>query len=284
MIESDMEFDRSVAMRGLLLTAAICGMVTSAQAADLPFLRGSFTDGLSTTSVNWDGFYVGGQAGYGWSNMNFTGSTATVAARLMSGLEMEQEQQISSWPVMGKVSVHGSGFGAFAGYNSQWDDVVLGLELSYMHGSFGGSQTDSISRFFTLNSGYTDSVTYAGTAKIAISDMGTLRARAGYAWGPFLPYAFAGVALGQADIIRTAHIYGDQVNPNAAPGFTNVPFDVSATDAQYNHLIYGYSAGLGVDVMLLSCLFLRAEWEYVRFTSTIDTSVNTARLGLGYKF
>jgi outer membrane immunogenic protein len=36
--------------------------------------------------------------------------------------------------------------------------------------------------------------------------------------------------------------------------------------------------------MLISCLFLRAEWEYVRFTSAIDTSVNTFKVGLGYKF
>lgn len=271
-------------MRRLLLATVMCGMVTGAHAADLPFLRGSFTDGFSYTRVNWEGGYFGVQAGYGTSNMNFTGSTRSVAAQLMSGLEMEQEQQVSSWPIMGKVSVHGSGYGGFAGYNSQWDDVVLGVELSYLHGSFGGSQTDSMSRFFTLTSGYTDNVTYEGTAQMAISDMGTLRARAAYAWGRFLPYVFGGVALGQADIVRTAHIFGTQVNPLAAPGFTNVPFDVSKTDAENSHLIYGYTGGLGVDVMLAASVFMRAEWEYVRFTSAIDTSVNTVRIGLGYKF
>ena len=31
-------------------------------------------------------------------------------------------------------------------------------------------------------------------------------------------------------------------------------------------------------------LFMRAEWEYLRFTAKVDTTVNTARLGLGYKF
>ena len=276
-----------VSMRSFLLAVAMCGAVTGAEAADMadfPILRGSYTDGLTTPRVNWQGFYIGAQGGYGTSNMNFAGSTRTVAAHLMSNLEMEQVQQISSWPIMGKVSVHGQGYGGFAGYNSQWDDVVIGVELSYLHGKFGGSQTDSMSRFFTLPSGYTDGVTYEGTAKMAISDMGTIRARTGYAWGAFLPYGFAGVALGQADIIRTAHIFGTQVNPAAAPGFQNVPFDISATDAQNAHLIYGYSFGLGVDVQLISCLFFRAEWEYIRFTSSIDTSINTGRIGLGYKF
>lgn len=271
-------------MRRFLLAAVTFGAMSTAQAADLPILRGAFTDGLNATRVNWQGAYIGGQWGIGESDMNFTGATHTVAAHLLSGLEMEQQQQISSWPIMGKVSTRGTGFGGFVGYNSQWDDVVLGVEFNYMHGKFGGSQTDSMSRFFTLPSGYTDGVTYQGTATMAISDMGTLRARAGYAFGQFLPYLFGGVALGQADIVRTAHIFGTQVNPNATPGFTNVPFDLSATDGQYSHLVYGYTAGLGVDVQLISCLFLRAEWEYVRFTSTVDTSINTVRVGLGYKF
>ena len=59
---------------------------------------------------------------------------------------MEQVQRISEWPVMGKVSTHGEGFGEFFGYNSQWEDVVIGLELNYTHGKFGGSQTGSMSR------------------------------------------------------------------------------------------------------------------------------------------
>lgn len=274
-------------MRRFLLVAVMCGAASFAEAADmpdLPFLRGSFTEGLSSTAVNWQGFYLGGHAAYGTSNMNFTDSTRTVAARLMDGLEMEQVQRISSWPIMGKVSTHGHGFGGFAGYNSQWGDVVIGLELNYTHGKFGGSQTGSMSRFFTLPSGYTVSATYQGTAQMNISDMGTLRARAAYAYGAFLPYVFGGIALGQADIIRTARVFGTQVNAAAAPGFQNVPFDVSATDAQYSHLIYGYSFGLGTEVMLISNLFMRAEWEYVRFTSSIDTSINTVRAGLGYKF
>ena len=114
---------------------------------------------------------------------------------------------------------------------------------------------------------------------VAISDMATFRARAGYAVGIFLPYMFGGVALGEANIVRTANITGSQSLP---PTF--IPVDLTGTAGQFSHLIYGYSGGLGVDMMLMSCLFLRAEWEYVRFTSAIDTDVNTFRVGLGYKF
>ena len=272
--------------RLLVVVAMMLGAASVAHAADmpdLPILRGGFTDG-GVATVNWQGSYIGGHAAYGTSNMNFKNSTSNIAARLLDGTEMEAVQQISQWPIMGKVSAHGEGFGGFVGYNAQWSDVVVGVELNYTHGKFGGSQTGTMSRFFSLPSGYTTGATYEGTARMNISDMGTLRVRGGYAYGSFLPYLFGGIALGQADIVRTARVSGTQVNPAAAPGFQNVPFDVSASEGQYSHLIYGYSVGLGTEIMLISNLFMRAEWEYVRFASSVDTSINTVRAGLGYKF
>ena len=113
--------------------------------------------------------------------------------------------------------------------------------------------------------------------------MATFRVRGGYAWGCFLPYMFGGVALGNANISRSVF-----VQDNVRPGPTNPPpitlLPLSADEIVHNHLIYGYSAGLGVDVNLVGGLFARAEWEYIRFTSTVDTNINTVRVGLGYKF
>lgn len=274
-------------MRRFLLAVVMCGVAAGAQAADLsdlPILRGAFTEGLSRGSINWQGVYIGGQGGMGTSDMNFTGATKSIAAHLLDRTAIEAAGQVSTWPVGGKVSTHGSGFGGFVGYNSQWSDVVIGAEFNYMHGKFGGSQSDSMGRFFTDANGYTDSVTYEAIGKVSLSDMGSARLRAGYAVGSFLPYVFGGVAVGQADIIRTAHIFGTQTNNAVAAPFNYVPFDLSATDAKNSHFVYGYAFGLGVDVMLCAGLFMRAEWEYVRFTSSIDTQVNTGRLGLGYKF
>ena len=138
-------------MRRILLAAVLFGAASCAEAADLsdlPILRGALTEGLASRPANWQGAYVGVQGGYGTSNMNFSGSTRTVAASLLSGTEMESQQQISSWPIMGKASVHGNGYGGFAGYNAKWDDVVIGFEASYFHGKFGGSQTFSMARSF----------------------------------------------------------------------------------------------------------------------------------------
>jgi outer membrane immunogenic protein len=270
-------FDGSVAMRRFLLAAMMFGTAAGAQAADMPdFLHGSLLTSGPSPTVNWQGFYVGGQGAVGESDMNFTGATQSVVARLLADTVEEQVASVSTWPLGGKVSTRGTGFGGFVGYNSQWDSVVVGLEFNYLHGKFGGSQSDSMARSFSDGQGGIDNITYQSSASMAISDMGTFRARAGYAVGSFLPYMFGGVALGQADIVRTATISGTQ---------SDVPFfPLTATVGQFSHLIYGYSGGVGVDMMLMSCLFLRAEWEYIRFTSAIDTDINTFRVGLGYKF
>jgi outer membrane immunogenic protein len=269
-------------MRRVLLAAVMFGTAASAQAADMPdFLRGSLPGGSAPT-VNWQGFYVGGQAGYGTADMTFSGSTASIANSLLANTVLNPGGAISSLPLGGKVSVHGDGFGGFAGYNSQWTDVVLGVELSYLHASFNGAASGSRELFFTDANGFFDTVKNQSSSSVAISDMGTFRIRGGYAVGSFLPYLFGGVALGQANIVNSVQITANQ--QNTVTPFQNIPFNPSATDGRFNHLIYGYSAGLGVDINLIGGLFMRAEWEYVRFTDVTDVGVNTVRAGLGYKF
>src|SRR5262245_12091915 len=140
----------SVAMRRFFLAAVMCVAAMSgsraADLSDLPILRGP-VGGLSSSRVNWQGFYAGGQGAFGTSDMDFTGATQTVAQKLLANTAVEAFGGVAEWPLLGKASVHGNGWGAFAGYNSQWDDVVVGVEFNYLHGSFGGSQTDSMSRF-----------------------------------------------------------------------------------------------------------------------------------------
>ena len=49
----------------------------SAQAADLPILRGGFTDGYSSGRAGWQGFYVGGQGSWGGAKSNLPGGINT---------------------------------------------------------------------------------------------------------------------------------------------------------------------------------------------------------------
>ena len=279
-------------MRRVLLAAAIFAISASAQAADMPdFLRGSL--GGWTPPNAWQGFYVGGQGGYGSSDEHFSGSNTSMLNTLIAN-NVIQQMGVGQWNLqLGGVSARSSGYGAFAGYNWQWDDVVVGLEASYLHGSFGGATTATAGPLIggPLSDTFFHNVTVTSSDSISISDMTTFRARAGYVYGSFLPYVFGGFALGNADISQAVNVH-DQYGPtfaNAAASCTGptpplVCYTIHADNTLHNHLIYGYTAGLGVDVKLVGGLFMRAEWEYARFVDQIEVNMNTVRAGLGYKF
>ena len=274
-------------MRRFVLATAMVGISFGAQAADLPdlpILRGSYTEGLTRSKVNWQGFYAGGQAAYGSSDENFSGSNATMLDALLDH-NVIQQMQVSQWNLgLGKNSTRSSAYGGFAGYNWQWDDVIVGVEANYMHGRFGGKSSASkeLVSGTALTDGFFHDVRVDSSAAISISDMATFRGRAAFAWGCFLPYVFGGFALGNADITRSVTVF-DAVSATINGPFTSLA-TLTATDAVHNHLVYGYTLGMGVDINLVGGLFMRGEWEYVRFTSSVDTSINTVRAGLGYKF
>lgn len=270
-------------MRVALLAMAMLGMVAQAHAADMPdFLRGSLSGSAST--VNWRGFYAGGQYGYGSSTENFNGSTNSMLEALIGNLVVSETGIGQSNLQLGKVTSHVQQYGAFAGYNWQWDDVVTGLEMSYMHGNMGGtaSASEGFTTTNTLSDGLFHSVSATSQAQIAITDMATFRARAAYSYNCFLPYVFGGLALGNANISRTVTV-NDSASANILGPFTAFA-PLSATQGTSNHMIYGYTAGLGIDINLVGGLFLRGEWEYVRFVDQVEVNVNTVRAGLGYKF
>jgi outer membrane immunogenic protein len=272
-------------MRRVLLAVAMLAMAANARAADMPdFLRGSLSGASST--VNWQGYYVGGQGAWASSTQTFSGSTMdhTVFANLVSGSTVGQIQGISAPTPLGTSSKGAVAYGAFTGYNWQWTDVVLGAEMSYMHGSLGGSVSaaQQFASAGALSDGLFHHTTVTSTSTFAVSDYATFRARAAYAYNCFLPYAFGGFALGYADVSTSARI-DDFVSPIAGGPFVASSTLIGAHSGE-NHLVYGYTAGLGIDINLMAGLFVRAEWEYVRFTQQVDANINTMRLGLGYKF
>lgn len=275
-------------MRRLVVAMMVAGVAQAAQAADLPdfsALRGPV--GISRGVVNWQGFYAGGQAGYGSADMNFANSNSSMIAALLANTNIENEMSVSSWPLLGgKTNTHQSQVGGFVGYNSQWDDVVLGVEANYMRGTFSGASVSApVSRGMTLTSdGQYHIVTVNSSKSISISDMGTIRARAGYAWGNFMPYVFGGAALGRGNIYSAVSV-SDQKGADAAAAQAATPVTLSASDGISGKMLYGYTAGVGTEVMLFGNVFARAEWEYIRFVNAgADVNINTVRGGLGYKF
>jgi len=286
-------------MRRLVMAAVFAVAAQGALAADLPedfpALRGGITDGFVRTSVIWQGAYVGGQLGYSSANMNFANATQSITAYMLQNISYQGT--VSNWTLLGTTSPHSVGFGGFVGYNAQWDDVVLGVEGNYNHlGSLTGSQSnDQLPAInipggcVAVPSGDSDlcGVKLSGTGTATVTDVLTLRGRAGYAIDNFLPYMFGGVALGRADVTRTATlVQTDQISGSVAVSPNPQVTTFTSTQPNNGLFIYGWTAGAGFETMLWSGLFARLEYEYVRFVpiKNISIQMSTARLGLGYKF
>src|SRR3954462_9681496 len=87
----------SVQMVRLLLAAVMFAVAQTAQGADMPdFLRGSFVPS-PPQGINWQGYYIGAQGGYGSSDENFNGSTRTMTAALLADTLIENVMQVSQW-------------------------------------------------------------------------------------------------------------------------------------------------------------------------------------------
>jgi opacity protein-like surface antigen len=229
------------------MAAIAFGAVSGAHAADLPFLRGGFTDGYSRAPVVWQGFYVGGQGSWG-SQKSAVPGVGDMQATFVT------PPGVSPYgfgiPLNTVNSLQG-GYGVFFGYNAQFEDVVFGVEGNYIHDGFHGTTTAR-----AVNPGTPTTIQSVTDSSVTMKlpDFGSLR-----------------LGLGEQTIDRAV----SASPPPLVPAWTN--------DSK-SKLIYGYTVGAGFDVMLTGGLFARAEYEYRRITSTFESTVNTVHVGLGYKF
>ena len=110
------------------------------------------------------------------------------------------------------------GAGGFLGYNTQWQDLIIGVEATYTHTNLNTTASSSPIGSTSPNSpsisnphvvsagGTTNSVNLSGTGNLDLTDYGSVRFRAGYVVGNLLPYGFVGVAVGLANYSVIASI------------------------------------------------------------------------------
>jgi opacity protein-like surface antigen len=219
---------------------------------------------------------VGGQAGYGASNMTFGDFNSELINRLVADpIVLQTLGSPPPWPALDPASHRSGVFGAFAGYNAQYENVVLGFEGNYMHGSFSGSAFGQNTRI-VQSSPALITTSAQSAASMKVTDFGSLRVRGGYEAGSFLPYLFAGFGMGRADTSQNVAIV-----TTSTPGST---VSASLSEDTNKQFVYGFVAGAGLDWMLFGGMFLRAEYEYLQFTSSVNTNIHTVRGGIGYKF
>jgi outer membrane immunogenic protein len=286
-------------MRRLLialgLIASICG--ARAQEFELPAPPGSQQLLLSpppTGFAGWGGIYFGGQVGYSASRIDLGDNVNDLAASILRDSVLEST--VSNFTVLAKVSTSATAYGWFAGYNTQWEGAMLGIELNYNHTALDPGAADSVSvriaNDATAPSGHHfiyDPFTVTGAAAFHITDIATLRGRAGWTAGQFMPYAFLGVAVVRADVSRSATVSYTRTDypDNQVPPLVPLPpanfGPVTQVGSRKGAFFFGYAAGLGLEVCLMPNVFLRGEWEFVDLQS-MKANINSVRTGIGVKF
>jgi outer membrane immunogenic protein len=284
-------------MRWVFCLAMMVGTAAPAFAADLDVLRGSepaapvVTVGPATFT-RWSGFYVGGDVSYNNANVDFTSATAPLITLALQGTLVEQQFTPSQLQAIGRGSSSALGGGAFLGYNTQWQDLILGVEADYTHTNLRttASNTTSsgvIARSFGSPVGNVTSITISNpTAHMNVTDYGEARFRAGYIVGNLLPYGFIGLVVGSGDYGASVKVDLTCVNANGVGTGECVGYPLTPSAGQNNALLWGYSVGFGLDWALTRNFFLRGEFEFVQFTpiDSINVPVVSGRIGAGYKF
>lgn len=279
-------------MRALILAAA--GLLFAGDALAADFLRGSTMEEPPATGYRWAGVYVGGQYGFANADFGFSKSAKSLVAEMVRATLVETESGISDLLSLPNKNARGGSYGGFIGYSSQWGDVVLSIEGNYNRTSISATSTNVIGRSFTTSDQYRNDVVLSATASATLTDYGTLRARAGYAAGWFMPYVTGGLAIGRVNYSRSATIALTQtdVSPSAldqTDGIAPRPpgaLDDTRTDARNGAVAIGYSVGVGVDVGLFPGVFVRGEYEFVQLSAIagIPIHASTFRAGAGVKF
>src|ERR1700682_4494157 len=119
-------------MRWVISGLAVLGFAESALAADLDYLRGSDVFApQEQTYYRWSGFYLGGQGGFGNTQMDFFPATAPLIAFMLRSSGLENLGHIPQWQILGAKDSRDTSYGGFIGYNSQWENVILGVEANY---------------------------------------------------------------------------------------------------------------------------------------------------------
>jgi len=218
-----------------LVAASVLALgASAAQAADLTVEAAPVA--VAPAAFNWTGFYLGVHAGAAITDFELSASTGN-----------------------GSVSFDNTGFlgGVQAGYNWQFDNVVVGLQTDFAYtsakvslGSFGGGGT-------------------VGEQKLEW--LGSTTARVGYAFDNLLVYGKGGVAYGQSTF--------------------EIPFvqGLSLQDSQWH---VGWTAGAGVEYAFTQNITGLLEYNYVDLGSQDyaggilrnDLTSNVIKAGVNYKF
>jgi outer membrane immunogenic protein len=297
-----------------LFIAAMVAMTKFSLAVQAADLRAPVPPPVYAPS--WTGFYIGGSAGYGWSNseVNPSGTTAFCNALELGCLPNDfntnvlTNAQVAAIPTALATRPKGGLLGGQIGYNYQAGALVVGVETDLSWTDIEGTDTRlgglvTIATFPGLG---TDTVGATATADQRLKYFGTVRGRLGWVpVQPLLAYVTGGLAYGQITSSTTV----SETFPGGA--FSCVCFSTTAALGTVSTTRTGWTVGGGLEYAFAQNWSLRGEYLFFNLGSvsyaagsmtatdilfgnvasivgvasrTTDFKGNIVRFGVNYKF
>ncbi|RYE49292.1 MAG: porin family protein [Hyphomicrobiales bacterium] len=217
------------------------------------------------TAYDWNGFYVGVNAGYGGG---------------LFAHPFSLDDPPDSLPGTIDVTAGGFLYGVQGGFNVQMDNILFGIEADIQGSTIDGRVSLAIDDVDDVIGGIDTVDVDAGTS---LDWLATLRPRLGFVSDRFVVYATGGLAYGQT----TSSI---NVSINDTP-----LFDPSITNDRF-----GWTVGAGIEYALADNITFKTEYLYTDLGSaeiinedlgggtsfTMDSTVafHTVRAGLNFQF
>lgn len=263
-------------MRNLLIGAA--AVAVAAVAAPLA---------QAQPVINWTGYYVGVNAGYGWGDGGGDGTVFPSLIPLAPGWVIDAPP---AGPFGFSIGDPKGGFGGIQiGRNWQFDRFVYGIEADFDFGNIKGDGSTPIR--FDVND--PDDGIFVGTATLTqkLNWFGTLRGRLGYDLNPLLIYVTGGLAVGH--IKSTLDLTGATYSTG---GGTPVFVGATSGSASTSSTHLGFALGAGGEWMIARNWSLRGEYLFVSFSNSgslsvpgataesLGMDVHMARAAINYRF
>lgn len=188
---------------------ASLAIATPAWSADVQLPRKAAAPVVA--AYNWTGFYIGGHAGYGWSDNDVN------LAFVDPGNIVGVARTIAAGAIPNRISLDRSGFvgGGQIGYNYQFNpNWVIGVEadISFTDWKRTNTVTTNVPTFFPISTSATQDTDWFGTARL----------RLGYAASNWLFYGTGGVAFGETKYRFSQVTIGGPINIAGTRSSTDV--------------------------------------------------------------
>ena len=262
-------------MKKLLLSSvALATLTAGAMAADLPSRRVAPAPYVAVPVFTWTGFYLGVNAGYGFS----TAGNGNNSVFLPAGTFAAPNAAVAGTLITSGRSNDGFVGGGQVGYNYQFGNFVIGLEADAQYADLSSNRRNGTVFVPVAGGAGLPAAFVGGSVATGLDWFGTVRGRVGYAWDRLLVYGTGGFAYGEGPNnnfgfgrsgIRTGWTGGGGVEYAFTPNVT------AKVEALYVNLETPRNGVVGV---------IGNVPVVVANTRRFDNEFVVVRAGLNYKF